>query len=68
MRRPKVTYTDGTKGNPVRCDSWSEAFDLARERGRPVYVEVGEFDDANPEGRGTVYPSGHWKEDKKGAC
>ena len=35
-------YKDGSKSNPVQCFERSEAFDCARERGRPVWCFIEE--------------------------
>ena len=48
-------YKDGSKNNPVPCFDYSECFDCARERDRPVWCFVKEANKlfkAFPSGRG----------------
>ena len=52
--------SDGTHTNPVVCAFWSEAFDTAVERDRPVYCLV-EREEGSPH-YGTAFPSRCWKD------
>lgn len=44
----------GTKANPLPCEDWSESFDAARERQRPLWCKVGEE-------IGKCFPSGRFE-------
>ncbi len=48
---------EGTKSNPVPCDTWSDAFAICREADRPMWVLVGDLEDL-----ARVYPSGKAEE------
>lgn len=46
---------------PMTFGTWSEAYSACREMDRPIRVCVLE----SPDEDGTVYPSGHFRADKK---
>jgi len=53
MRKKTSKYKNGTKYNPVYVDDTEEAFDVARERNRPLYayaVDMGELVKIFPSG------------------